>query len=215
MIGGQTMDATAMRGRHSRRAELERQECRADLSQWMTPPALARWIVEHHAPRDSSDLTVLEPSCGKGAFVDALIDYGIEPHAIDIDPRFDPSGESNDFLDLETYELNWIVGNPPYEKGLDARFVAHALSLAPRVTMLLRASVLHTGRFQSALAGTRSRITRIDALGRVRFDGPTTGTGSPRHDFAAVTMCRYSRGHDPCVPATWRYVPRADWEAAQ
>lgn len=94
---------------------------------------------------------VIEPHCGGGAFVRALLGLGIglEILANDINPDARalkiPGVEpwSSDFQDFVVPGYEWVVGNPPYE-GFEAH-VDHALTVAPNVAFLLRLAVMESG----------------------------------------------------------------------
>ena len=92
--------------------------------------------------------TIWEPACGPGAIVRVLRDAGHRVIATDlIDYRSpDQDHAGRDFL-LERRApdgVEMIVTNPPFK--LAAQFAAHALSLCPRVAMLLRLTFLESGR---------------------------------------------------------------------
>ena len=91
--------------------------------------------------------TIWEPACGPGAIVRVLRAAGHRVIATDlIDYRSpDQHDAGRDFL-LERRApdgVEMIVTNPPFK--LAAQFAAHALSLCPRVAMLLRLSFLESG----------------------------------------------------------------------
>ena len=99
--------------------------------------------------------TIWEPACGPGAIVRVLRDAGHRVIATDlIDYRSpDQDHAGRDFL-LERRApdgVEMIVTNPPFK--LAAQFAAHALSLCPRVVMLLRLSFLESGNEQAKLDG--------------------------------------------------------------
>ena len=89
--------------------------------------------------------TIWEPACGRGAIVRKLRDTGRRVIATDLidyrSPYQDHAGR--DFL-LERRapdDVEMILTNPP-GSTLAALFAAHAVSLCPRVAMLLRLSFL-------------------------------------------------------------------------
>jgi hypothetical protein len=97
---------------------------------------------------------ILEPACGRGAISKVLrsaghtviendiVDYGQGQHSV------------QDFLNLkpaQAHEIDAVVTNPPYR--LAQQFVQHALTLCPRVFMLLRLTFLESERRKDVLEG--------------------------------------------------------------
>jgi hypothetical protein len=106
--------------------------------------------------------TIWEPACGPGAIVRVLRAAGHRVIATDLidyhSPVQDDAGR--DFL-LERRApdgVEMIVTNPPFK--LASQFAAHALSLCPRVAMLLRLSFLESGN-EKTKAG-RARLFALD-----------------------------------------------------
>jgi hypothetical protein len=104
--------------------------------------------------------TIWEPACGPGAIVRVLRDAGHRVIATDLvdyqSPDQDHAGR--DFL-LERKApdgVEIIITNPPFKLA----FAAHALSLCPRVAMLLRLSFLESGN-EKTKAG-RARLFALD-----------------------------------------------------
>jgi hypothetical protein len=105
--------------------------------------------------------TIWEPACGPGAIVRILRDAGHRVIATDLidyrSPYQDHAGR--DFLlERRARGVEMIVTNPPFK--LAAQFAAHALSLCPRVAMLLRLSFLEAGN-EKTKAG-RARLFALD-----------------------------------------------------
>lgn len=127
------------------------------LSQWFTPSWLAKRMVEWAGVRPG--MRVLEPSCGNGRIVDAILDAGADVCGYEIDERFLPSLRPaiargacihrGDFRTAEQwscclstrYDLS--VMNPPYENGLDVEFIVGAIQWTPRVVALVRTTTFH------------------------------------------------------------------------
>lgn len=113
---------------------------------YLTPTALARHLVGL-LPLEPGD-TALEPHAGGGAFVDALIDRGVDTTGWDIDPSLD--WRVQDFLALDAASLPrgwplWIVGNPPFNEA--EAHVRQALDLSVRhVAFLLRLGFAETSK---------------------------------------------------------------------
>jgi hypothetical protein len=115
--------------------------------------------------------TIWEPACGPGAIVRVLRNAGHRVIATDLVDHRSPDQDhaARDFL-LERNApdgVEMIVTNPPYK--LAAQFAAHALSLCPRVAMLLRLSFLESGS-EKTKAG-RARLFVLDGgqLARVHI----------------------------------------------
>ena len=133
------------------------------LSQWFTPQPLAdriaRWAAQA-VPLGQ----VLEPSAGSGVFVRAANAAGASSvTAVEIDPRYAEPLRSQhspyrfslrdvpqcevccgDYLAMlapaEIYDT--ALMNPPYEGGLDGKFLAKAMDESRRVVALLRLDAL-------------------------------------------------------------------------
>jgi SAM-dependent methyltransferase len=126
---------------------------------------------------------VLDPSCGTGTFLVAardrlralgctsvsLIGIDVDPAAIEVARARVPEARFivGDGL-AWTERVDFVVGNPPYVDGLQARFVAMACGVADAVAMVVPTSLLATneGRaFRSSGLG----VSSMTPLGRV-FD---------------------------------------------
>jgi hypothetical protein len=128
-------------------------------SAWYTPDSVADtlaglaaggWTAAKHRTR------VLEPACGDGALIRGLLRAApsLRPRvtAIDIAPvRSHIDGvewQTGDFLampgPIEPYDL--AILNPPYEGGLDSRFVERAMDQSLRVAALVRLALLESAR---------------------------------------------------------------------
>lgn len=120
-------------------------ERKPELSQWYTPPWLAKRIVNWAIDfRTHRQLSVLEPSAGDGALVKQLLYRGCKVLGVDIDgenvERLQRLGAivlHADFLTLVPGMvdnlLDLVVMNPPFEDGQTEQHVLHALKFAPRV----------------------------------------------------------------------------------
>lgn len=125
------------------------------LAQWFTPFWVAEELVDD-ALRGMGDVSVLEPSCGTGAFLSA-VPSRMEAVGIDIDPRVVSAAVSNsgrkvmvgDFRthDLEGYRPQAIIGNPPFDMGTVNGFLDRAHRLLPEdglIAMVLPAYAFQT-----------------------------------------------------------------------
>ncbi len=136
------------------------------LSQWLTPPALARELVGLAAPllndarRRGFPLRVIEPSAGRGNLVRAVLERcpGALVDAVEIDPRWQADLESLpinvsicDYLARPAppalYHLS--VSNVPFDDGDEVDHIAKLLDECERALALLPARSLHgRGRYE-------------------------------------------------------------------
>ena len=190
----------------------------SDASQWFTPMPIARRMVAWAGlikPR-----TILEPSAGSGNLVAACRERWerAEIDAVELDGHYwrkllatREIGEKTtvwhgDFLTFrptfdDLYEL--CVANPPYEDGLDGRFLAHAMDLSDRVIALVRLAAL-VGQARTEAVWSRCSDDGDFALrglalfaGRPRFEagraiGDREDGGSAKADFCVVKLSRRS-----------------------
>ena len=171
------------------------------LSQWFTPPLLARKVAEW-ARLDGLD--VLEPSAGGGALVRAAVECGARSvQTCEIDPRHAAAIAGcrlGSFLDARPSDfapVDLALMNPPYEDGVDGDFLAHALEFAPRVVALIRLNALvGLGRYESVWRS--SRITRIAfCVRRPPFESDLA-TGGAKSDFVVVEYAREDSRYSLC-----------------
>lgn len=119
------------------------------LSQWFTPPELAtrivQWALEPYGEHEL--LSVIEPSCGHGALIHAMLDTTQIGFVlgVDIDPRnvehcrkrFEPFGmvaiDQADFLNYwpeRRHDLT--IANTPFENGATEAHILHAMKHCDR-----------------------------------------------------------------------------------
>ena len=116
------------------------------LDAYYTPEKLAAALVDLLPIRPGE--AVLEPSCGGGAFVRALLKKTPEVVAMDLDPEAPglalTLSACADFLSImPRIKPRWIVGNPPYNAA--QKHVEHALEAsAQHVAFLLRLGFLES-----------------------------------------------------------------------
>lgn len=115
-----------------------RQEGRAELDQYFTPEWAAVELVAELFPDLSAADLVIEPSCGKGAFLKA-----IPPHVpaigVEIDPELAAEARTNtlrqiitgDFREVELPQATAMVGNPPFNMATFDQFLVRADALLP------------------------------------------------------------------------------------
>jgi hypothetical protein len=161
------------------RAPLE--EHRDDF--YATPPEAIRALlkVEQFAG------TIWEPACGDGAIVKPLRDIGFTVYATDLVERGCPDSESRvDFLmeQSPSFHIGAIITNPPY--ALAREFVTHALTLVPKVAMLLRLAFLESESRSAILDG--GKLARVHVfkkrLPMMHRDGWTGNKASSSIAFA-------------------------------
>lgn len=137
------------------------------LSQWYTPPALARRVVRWAALADG--MRVLEPSAGRGALASEIMRAArVDLTCIDADAAnvehlrgLGYHALCGDFLAYDRLPMADIaIMNPPYESGAEGTHVAHALAVAPRAIAILRLQSLASMQRWEAL-WSRARLTRM------------------------------------------------------
>lgn len=152
---------------------------------------------------------IWEPACGPGAIVRVLREAGHKIYATDLVDYGCPDADARvDFLmeqNAPTY-IGAIVTNPPYK--LANEFVAHALTLAPKVIMLLRLAFLESNRRCAILdSGHLARVhlfrKRLPMMHRGGWQGHRTGSSIP---FAWFVWDRAHKGPTE--------LHRLSWEAA-
>ena len=108
------------------------------LDKFYTSPACARACVADFTSWTGIDLsqhTIIEPSAGAGAFLDALPPGVL---AYDIIPE-DERICTQDFLALERHEEAIVIGNPPFGRvsSLAVAFFNHAAGFASHIGFIL------------------------------------------------------------------------------
>ena len=96
--------------------------------------------------------TILEPACGRGAISKVLRSAGhtvIENDIVDYGQGQDSVQDFLNFKPARAGEIDAVVTNPPYR--LAQHFVRHALTLCPRVFMLLRLTFYESERRKDVL----------------------------------------------------------------
>jgi hypothetical protein len=122
---------------------------------------------------------VWEPACGPGVIVRILRAAGHTVYATDLvdyaSPDQDESGWDFLFEQQVPLGVQAIVTNPPYKNANE--FVAHGLSLCPRVIMLLRLAFIEGQRRSTILDnGHLARVhvfrNRLPTMHRAGWEGP-------------------------------------------
>lgn len=99
-----------------------------------TPPDTARYLVELADVQPGH--TVLEPSAGSGALAEEIRARGVEPDCIEVNYKLADMLRrkgfktiSGDFMQHHGTTYDRIIMNPPFERGIDAQHILHALTL--------------------------------------------------------------------------------------
>lgn len=170
-----------------------------------TPPEATRALLRvENLPE-----IIWEPACGRGAMVNVLRAAGHKVYATDlVDYGCQDSEARIDFLmehSAPTY-IGAIVTNPPFKLG--GEFVSHALTLAPKVIMLLRLAFLEgIGRGRILDGGSLARVHVFrNRLPRMHRDGWTGPQASSSIAFAWFVWDRAHAGPTE--------LHRLSWEAA-
>jgi len=161
------------------------------LSQWHTPAWIARRIAEW-VPAGAR---VLEPSCGGGNLIAALLDVnptaqvsGIELDKAWADRCRDRFGDMvsvthADFTSRTSLGKPYFVGqmaglfdcvlmNPPFEAGLHAKFLEIALEMAPMVLAILPVAIEFGEERDRSFWASKGRVMRRARLPeRVKYGG--------------------------------------------
>ncbi len=152
---------------------------------------------------------VWEPACGPGSIVGTLRDAGHTVYATDLVDYGCPESESRiDFLMERTAPagIGAIVTNPPFK--LANQFVAHALTLAPKVVMLLRLAFLEgTGRSPIMDGGALARVyvfkNRLPMMHRAGRGTMVAKTNSSAMAFAWFVWDRTHQGPTEMRRISW------------
>jgi hypothetical protein len=153
---------------------------------------------------------IWEPACGPGVIVRTLRAAGRQVYATDLVDYNSPDQDNSgwDFL-LERQlpiGVQAIVTNPPFKNATE--FVAHALTLCPKVIMLLRLAFLESDRRSPILDnGQLARVhvfkKRLPMMHRHGWEGKHSSSG-----MAFAWFC-WDRFH--CGRPT--ELHRISWEA--
>lgn len=142
------------------------------LSQYLTPLWVAEALVQRHfADLDTGDL-VLEPSCGKGAFLKALPAH-VPAVGVEIDPALAAvaaaeTGRRVITADFRSVSLDVsptvVIGNPPFAIELIDQFLQRSHAMLPtggRVGFILPAYAFQTAKRVAAYSSLWSIATEL------------------------------------------------------
>jgi site-specific DNA-methyltransferase (adenine-specific) len=155
-------------------------EQKASLSQWFTPEWAAAMLVEKYFPSLSGSDLVLEPSCGRGAFLKAIPEH-VPVVGVEIDPELaqiarDTTGRPVITGDFNTVDLpegvTAIVGNPPYVLDIFDQFLNRAHRILPDLSkagFLVPPYFFQT--FQNVIRWRERWSMQVDLIPRGLFPG--------------------------------------------
>lgn len=149
---------------------------------------------------------VWEPACGPGRIVRVLRGAGHTVWATDlVDYGLENSESGVDFLmeRQSRIDVEAIVTNPPFK--LAHEFVEHALTLCPRVIMLLRLAFLESERRRGILDnGSLARVhvfrKRLPMMHRAGWEGRKSNSGMA---FAWFVWDRAHKGPTELHRVSW------------
>lgn len=155
-------------------------EQKPELAQWFTPEWAAALLVEPYFPTLTSSDLVLEPSCGRGAFLKAIPSH-VPVIGVEIDPELaqiarDCTGRQVIVGNFDSAALpegiTAIVGNPPYELGLFDQFLSRSNRVLPEFSkagFLIPAYFFQT--FQNVMRWRENWSLQVDIVPRGLFPG--------------------------------------------
>lgn len=153
---------------------------------------------------------IWEPACGPGAIVRVLRRAGHMVYATDLVDYGCPDSDSRiDFLmeQAPSFHVGAIVTNPPFK--LATEFATHALTLVPKVIMLMRLAFLESEKRRAILdCGLLARVhifrNRLPMMHRDGWEGPKASSATA---FAWFVWDATHKG-----PTEMR---RLSWEASE
>jgi hypothetical protein len=166
---------------------------------------------------------IWEPACGPGRIVRVLREAGHKVYATDlIDYGCEDSESRVDFLMTSNRDFSGeaIVTNPPFK--LAHQFVIHALTLCPKVIMLLRLAFYESDRRKAILEGGQlARVhvfsKRLPMMHRAGWEGRKASSGMA---FAWFVWNRDHKGPTELRRISWsaRFAaqtpePTPEWHA--
>jgi Protein of unknown function (DUF3102) len=174
------------------------------LDAYETPAPATRALLKV----ESLDGTIWEPACGPGSIVRVLSEAGHRVIATDlVDYKCPGALAGVDFLSQTAApkDAATILTNPPF-KHADA-FVRHAVTLVPRVIMLLRFLFVESEGRSDILDG--GQLARVYVF-RNRLLMHRAGWDGPKIDSGAIAFAWFVWERDHCGPAQ---LQRISWDA--
>lgn len=158
---------------------------RSDLSQWHTPQTVARRLAAWVQPT----MRVLEPACGSGNLIAALLERGHDParilgveldaawmeHAYERFSKQRVQIVQGDFLKLASLysdHADVVLMNPPFEDGAHSAFVEKALEISELVIGIFPVTIEFGKDRDRDLWAKKARVVRRARLpDRVKYGG--------------------------------------------
>lgn len=178
-----------------------------EQDQFHTPMWLACRMAAwpHGLPRS---MRILEPSCGSGNLIEALLRAGHPPeHILGIErdkrwadfarERFGGRVEIRcaDFLDLELVGFNFALTNFPFNKNQHTDHVLHALKMVPALVGVFPVTFEYTKERDRRLWATEALVTHRAVLPeRVEYGGEL---GSGMFESNVLRVARRMRHRRP------------------
>jgi predicted RNA methylase len=188
------------------------------LSQWFTPD----WISRRLATWVHPGMRVLEPACGAGNLIRPLLAGGHAPEritAVELDEawadhcrirfRHLVTVNHGNFLAQEWGRFDAVLMNPPFEGGLHAQFLDHALDHAPVVLALMPVAIEFGEERDRTFWALKGRVTRRARLPeRVKYGGKSQAS------FETVAI-RVERRSGPRTPGELCAVLEEVWREGE
>jgi len=181
---------------------MESEQRRRDLSQFFTPPDLARKLWRWAVAPATRPLRILEPSAGNGALIRPLRELAIPVQSLvayEVDPmhcatlaelvnrdQLPAEIRQEDFLaasDPGSFDIS--VLNTPYEDGQEIAFAERVLQCSTRLCGVFRAAIIYGDERYEFWRWTD--ITRFKALSNRPHFG---GDDSAKSDFVLMELRR-------------------------
>lgn len=112
---------------------IHRHSGKDELDFFPTPPWATRAFFNYIFPHDDAGV-VWEPACGKGHMAEVIKEY-TDMAVIASDIHDYGYGVVGDYLTVENDNVDWIITNPPFNKGVD--FALKAIKEAKKGVALL------------------------------------------------------------------------------
>lgn len=141
------------------------------LGQYFTPKPTIEYMFKVITDKKliSAKCSVLEPSCGDGAFCSHARGLGIKTDCLDIDPETKCRNKKiGNFLTTEFQKYDMIIGNPPYVELSDYK-------------KDIFESKLQTGRYNTWALFVEKSIELLNDLGILAFVLPTSIISAPSY----------------------------------
>jgi predicted RNA methylase len=191
---------------------------RPELSQWFTPMALARQLARW-VPRN---VRVLEPACGSGNLIAALLEQGHDPKLItgvEVDEKWMSFAHDRfkgrvgiycaDFLEhapLYSDHAEYALTNPPFENGQHSAFVEKLLEIGTSAVVAVLPSSIEFGldRDQTLWRSKAQVVRRARLPKRVQYGGDFSAS----FDSVALKIVRRT---EPRAPGEVSVVSEEVW----